>query len=104
MTTKQSLKRVGLDKQPIPVVVGPLNRVAAYYLVINDRAYEVPTAVRLFEITVKICHSLDCHYPPNANSLWVFLQRVYCNIVHYKDKVPIALRTLIGEIEKTFIS
>lgn len=94
-------RKVGstLAQQPIPVIVGPILGNTASYIILNNRVYTVSntgSCLRAIDLAFKIYFALDCEYPPNAYSLWIFLQQGYYQIQNRGDTVPI--RAIIGEI------
>lgn len=96
---KKATKNINLDQQPIPVIVGKLNRVAAIYVIINDKVYAVDSIIEAFSLTIKMSFSLDCKYPEKARPIWTFLQRAFCKIVTPEKYLPIELKVLLTEIE-----
>lgn len=97
--------RVGsiLAQQPVPVIVGPILGNTASYIILNNRVYTVSntgSCLRVIDFAFKICFAIDCEYPSNAYSLWMFLQQGYYQIKNRSDTVPIALRVIIGEISE----
>lgn len=86
--------RVGsiLAQQPVPVIVGPILGITASYIILNNRVYTVSntgSCLRAIDFAFKICFAIDCEYPPNAHSLWMFLQQSYYQIKNRGDTVPI---------------
>lgn len=89
-----------LRAQPIPVIIGPQNKIAACYVVLNDYAYEVPSLLKAIDLTFKICYCLDCKYPPDAYFLWMLLQKAFYCIDSHGDRVSISLNSIIGEVRR----
>lgn len=83
----------------MPVLVGSLNNITSTYVIVNDVTYEISSFPRAIDLTFKIFHCLNCKYPINSYSLWLFLQKVVYNISNTDDKISIPLRTLIGDLK-----
>ncbi|XP_057325707.1 uncharacterized protein LOC130672165 [Microplitis mediator] len=84
--------------QPVPIFVGTLRNVEDAYVILNDTLYHVKSVVNAISLTIRICHSLDCSYPPAAKNLWLFLQNAGFGISLPNDNLPTALETLIGQV------
>lgn len=97
MQTKNRSSAV-LKNQPIPVVIGPLAKPTKSYVVIDNKTYEVESVLHAIDKSLKICWAVDCEYPTNSGSLWIFLQKAYFNIDN-KEKISNKANSFIGEVQ-----
>lgn len=91
--------------QPIPVFVGPLVNLDAFYVYINDSIenptiYQAPTTLHAIDLTFKIFFALNCSYATRAQSIWIFLQKAFYDINLTTDKCSRDTHALIGRISQ----
>ncbi|XP_015125923.1 uncharacterized protein LOC107047642, partial [Diachasma alloeum] len=89
--------------QPLPIVVGPLVKLDAFYVYINDSLetptiYQSPDLLHMIDLTFKVFFSLNCSYPTRAVSLWTFIQKAFYDIHLETDKCNRDTEALIGQI------
>jgi hypothetical protein len=64
--------------QPYVVIVGNQelnsNDSIGYYTVINDIYYKLETPIKALDICFKSFHTLNLHYPQEAEQIWWFIQ------------------------------
>ncbi|XP_074094927.1 uncharacterized protein LOC141524765 [Cotesia typhae] len=65
--------RFSLQHQPIPIIVGPFENIAASYVILENLIYEADSILHAFESTFHICYAVNCDYLPNARTVWFFL-------------------------------
>lgn len=99
--------RLSLKYQPIPIIVGPFEHIAACYVLLENSLFQSDSLLHAFESTLQVCYALKCEYPLNARSLWIFLQQSFLNIEEVTDKPSNdvvahigAIRSIIQEAEK----
>lgn len=88
------------NHQPFFVMVGPIEKITAFYVVIGLIKYQVSSCYEAIELTFKLFHTLNCIYPRDASSLWYFLQRICYEISDDKQRCGTALNTLIGSVSR----
>ncbi|XP_011687374.1 PREDICTED: uncharacterized protein LOC105449701 isoform X1 [Wasmannia auropunctata] len=101
---KEELRIAGLTFQPIPVFVGQLIALDATYVAVNNVLYKVDSALKAIDLCFRIYMALDCAYPEQASSLWVFIQKCCFNIHLQSDVCNQSLNGLIEEVEVLFSS
>ncbi|KAF7995989.1 hypothetical protein HCN44_008744 [Aphidius gifuensis] len=99
-STKQALKDIGFDQQPIPVFLGHLNNVQSFYVIFNDNVYNVNSVIEAYDLAVKIAFVFDCNYPPRAIGLWTFIQQCYFKIKTPQKKAVRANAVLVSLVNK----
>lgn len=99
MSVKNQVSEPILQQQPVAVLVGPLVKIQAAYVIANDVVYPVPSALHAIDIAFKVCYCVDCNFPPNGYSLWMFLKTAFYKIDDAGDEVSSNIDELIGEID-----
>lgn len=94
-TARQEIAQPVLDQQPVVVVIGPINKIKAAYVVLNNIVSPVPSCLHAIDIAFKACYSVDCDFPPNAYSLWMFIKKAYFKINDPTDVVSTKLNEII---------
>ena len=84
--------------QSVIVAVGELLRIEKYYVSVNDKLFNVDSTLGAVDLALKIFFSLDCAYPENSKTIWVFIQRVLFNLELPTDVVTIDGNAVIGHI------
>lgn len=95
----EELRPAGLTLQPIPVFVGPLTAIRAAFVIVNNVQYQVESALHAIQLCIHIFFALDCAYPLNSYTLWLFIQKTYFDINLSTDVCNRSLNTLIGELQ-----
>ena len=84
--------------QPLIVAVGEASRIQNYYVAVNGKLFSVNKALEAIQLAFKVFFSLDCKYPDNSKTVWVFLQKILFNIDLPVDDVTVEMNILIGQI------
>ncbi|OXU25538.1 hypothetical protein TSAR_012350 [Trichomalopsis sarcophagae] len=109
--------------QPVIIAVGEVLRISHYYVVVNDKLFEektalkaldlafrvffrivndklfeVKTALKAWDLAFRVFFSLDCKYPKNSETIWVFLQQILYNINLQFDNTTLEVKGLIAYI------
>ena len=86
--------------QPFIIAVGAVSHISNYYVVLNDKLFEVTDILNAVELALKFFFSLDCNYPENAQIIWVFLQKALFDIHLDFDVISIDSNIILGHIKK----
>ena len=85
--------------QPLIIAVGLATRIDKYYVVVNEKLYNVETPLSAIQLALKIFFTLDCEYPQNTRTIWIFLQKVLYDIHLALDVVIIETTASLGFIK-----
>ena len=66
----------------------------------NNQLYDVNTIIEAIKLALAFFFSLDCKYPENTETIWVFLQRILANIELPTDVLNIQSNVILGHIKK----
>lgn len=72
---KDNLQKRGDHLQPSLVVIGPLHKIEATIVVVDNIRYQVPSCLHGVDLVFKSFFALDCDYPNCATLLWIFIQK-----------------------------
>lgn len=100
---RQICTAANVPLQPIPVFVGPLVNLEAYYVYVNDdivepTIYQAPTALHAVDLSFKIFFALNCAFAPRAHATWLFIQKALYDINLPTDNCSRDTHTLIARI------
>lgn len=89
--------------QPIPVFVGPLVNLEAFYVYINDSLenptiYQAPSALHVIDLTFEVIFVLKCAFTKRSASIWIFIQKALYGINLPNDKCSRDTNVLIARI------
>lgn len=90
---------LGLTVQPFVVFVGggcsfdeaSSNNQLSFYTIINQTYYKVETILKAFDVCFKSFHTLNLHYPFEAEQVWRFIQLYFYEIPESKAEKKIYL-------------
>jgi len=77
---EEKLRKYGLTNQPKPVVVGPVESPTQYLIVLDNFHYEALSPLHAVDGAFKLYHALNAHCPPEAEHIWLFLQKAIFKI------------------------
>lgn len=97
---RQKMATMGLNLQPQAVIVGPIESPTQTLVVIDNFHFEVKSVIRAIDITFKSFQALDAKYPPEAEQIWLFLQRGVYGIETRHDKSFTNVETRLAEFEQ----
>ncbi|XP_073944576.1 uncharacterized protein [Choristoneura fumiferana] len=66
---------MGLTVQPYMIVAGPLKKIIAHHIVVDDIIYDLPTISKTVDTCFKIIWALNLEYPSECLPVWQFLER-----------------------------
>lgn len=72
---QERYKTLGLTIQPYIVVAGPLSKIIARYIVLDDIIYELPNICKTVDTCFKIIWALNLEFPSECLPVWQFLER-----------------------------
>lgn len=84
--------------QPIILAVGAPTDIEQYYVVVNDKLFEVDTALNAIGLALHVFFALDCNYPKSTENVWCFFRRILLRINLPSDVNTIYDNTLIERI------
>ena len=85
--------------QPVILAVGEVTKVNNYYVVVKDKLFTVETSLSAVQLALNIFFSLDCAYPQNTRTIWVFLQKILYDIHLPLDLVNVETNAMLGFIK-----
>ncbi|KYQ49656.1 hypothetical protein ALC60_11270, partial [Trachymyrmex zeteki] len=99
-TAKQNkidcMYKKGLTVQPYILIVGSnLNNVHSYYVIINNKNYQLSTLLDALKFCFQTYFALDLKYAPESQHLWYLFQRELFNITSDKDVKILFLNDLL---------
>lgn len=78
-----------------------MTRIENYYVAVNEQLFQLHKCLDAVVLTLKIFFALDCNYPQNTQTIWVFLQKVLLNIDLPLDVVNSQMNILLGLLKNT---
>lgn len=93
---------LGLTIQPYIVVAGPLQKITARYVVVNNIVYELQSIIDAVDSCFKIIWALNLEYPVECLPVWQFLQRAiykFSETATPKDKVSSSVLGLLNDCD-----
>lgn len=84
--------------QPLIVAVGEEFHYKRYYVVLDDVKYEFQSYLEAINFCFKLIYVLNLQYPPQCQSVWIFIQKFFFN-VHESDQKNPVVDTLIKDLE-----
>ena len=97
---QKKLKDSGQSFQPLVVAVGGLTDISEYLVVINNICYKRKSCLSAVELAFKIFFAVDCNYPENSSTLWVFVQKCIFHLRLPTDINNLSLNILPGHISE----
>jgi len=97
---REHLKALGLQQQPQLVVIGPIENPRQYLIVIDNFHYDVPSPLKAVEVLFKIYQALHARYPPEADHLWLFIQKGIYDISTKYDKAYTSVTSRLAEFKR----
>lgn len=91
---------LGLTIQPYIVIAGPLKKISARYVVVDNIVYELQSIIQAVDTCFKIIWALNVEYPSECLPVWQFLQRAIYTFspkVAPKDKVSPSVLGLLSD-------
>ena len=98
------MRAVNKTFQPVIVAVGSVTNINALYVALNDQLYKVDSILAAIKLSLAIYFSLDCKYPENSQTIWVFLQRLFTTIELRFDVVNVSSNVVYGHIKSLLTS
>lgn len=77
---------MGLTVQPFVIVVGDLEEGIQSYVSVDATLYKLESALKALDVCFKAIHALNAKYPPEAEQVWLLIQRGIFEIVTKWDK------------------
>ncbi|XP_018364517.1 PREDICTED: uncharacterized protein LOC108762153, partial [Trachymyrmex cornetzi] len=99
---KEELRIAGLTFQPTSIFVGQLIAIDASYVAVKNVLYKVDSSLEAIDLCFRLYMALDCAYPEQASSLWIFIQKCCFDIHLQSDVCNRSLNILIGEVDVLF--
>lgn len=98
----RSAKVINKKLQPRPVIVGPLKKIEASYVSINDQLFPALNPINAVETMLKCYYALNCEYPPEAANIWRFSALAVYDLQH-RPVLPsvTSLNSLVNTTYKT---
>ncbi|KAJ1523151.1 hypothetical protein ONE63_001044 [Megalurothrips usitatus] len=80
---KLKLQKFGLTDQPLPIIVGPLEKIERCLVKFDSCEYIVESPLKAIDVAFKSFHALHATYPAESEPMWLFLQK---GIYKFKTK------------------
>lgn len=88
-----------LTRQPLPILVGSLEKIETCYVNINNLFYKCDTPLKAVEVCFKIFHVLSAKYPKEAEPTWTFIQKQVFEITTPYDKNFVCVNSLVSDLK-----
>jgi len=86
----------GLTVQPYILIVGSsLNNVHSFYVIINNKSYQISTLLDALKFCFQTYFVLDINYTPESQHLWYLIQWELFNVISDKDIKILFLNDLL---------
>ncbi|XP_052122709.1 uncharacterized protein LOC113214211 isoform X2 [Frankliniella occidentalis] len=91
--------KFGAPVQPYIVVLGEHEDTCrAAYVIVDRVPWKVGGPLAAVDLCFKTCFGLNCHFPPEAMHLWLFVQHYLYNAEIYEDPVIESVISLIDHL------
>jgi len=87
--------------QPTLIFVGEPEKFIAYYVLLDDQKFQVPSPVEAIELTFNLFTALHAEYPADCAIVWQFIQQSIYDIKYPKDKKSITLSNVINKVKRS---
>lgn len=84
----------GLSLQPYIIIVDSTE----VFSVINNVYFKLETPLKAVDTCFKSFFSLNIHYPPECEQVWLFIQHYFYDIKLKSDKNILSVKTLINDL------
>ncbi|XP_060857146.1 uncharacterized protein LOC132938539 [Metopolophium dirhodum] len=90
---------VGDTIQPCIIIIGTIREPLEVLVFFDSIKYKVFSPIKALDICFKIFHVFNIEYPIESINVWLFVQKLYYNIVNKYDKPCPLVNQIVSEIK-----
>lgn len=90
---------VGDTIQPCIIIIGTVSEPLEILVFFDGIKYKVFLSIKALDICFKIFHVFNIEYPFESINVWLFIQKLFYNIVNKYDKPCPLVNQIINEVK-----